>query len=81
MARSFPQRLKMDGNLNRIDQLHEAGCTALEMQACFALGGLNLYVSQGDIPLLRNGPELSRKALPKAVVRGFLSGRNGPVPA
>jgi len=80
MSRSFPERLKTDGNLNRLVELEEAGCTAQDMKDCFERGGITLVVQNGDLPLLRNLPELGRRALPKRVVRDFLSRPGAPVP-
>lgn len=81
MSRSFAQRLKTDGNLNRIVELQEAGYSASDIQSCFATGGLHLVEDHGDLPLLRNLHELGRKALPRQAVRDFLSGNNPPLPA
>lgn len=83
MKLSISQHLKHSGNLNRILELDEHGCTAAEIRACFERGGIHLKVVQEDFPLNGNLPEMTRKALPKQVVREYLRerGQDGLVPA
>lgn len=80
MSRTFAERLKTDGNLNRIADLQKAGCSARDIQRCFQQGDIYLKEHNGDLPLLQNMPELGRKALPKHVVREFLNSGMAPQP-
>lgn len=72
MSKNFAERLKRDGNLNRLEELAHAGFNAEESKACFAGGGINLKVVAGDFPLLANNAELSRSALSKAHVKTYI---------
>ena len=71
MPNSISSRLKVEGNVNRTVDMHRRGFTAEEIRACFARGGLNIKVSQGDVPLIQNHAEFSRVALGKKVVEQF----------
>lgn len=73
--RRFPSHLKNSGNLNRIHELVDNGCDAAEIQQCFAEGGMHLKCVAGDFPMLANWAEMTRKALPKRVVKEFLAKR------
>lgn len=72
MSMSISARLKHDGNVNRISELTQRGCSSIEVQACFAQGGITLKIVQGDFPLLANLPEMCRKALSKKIQKEFL---------
>jgi hypothetical protein len=78
MALSIPAHLKHGGNLNRINELHTEGCSAAEIQDCFSRGRIHLKVVQGDFPLMGNLQEMTRKALPKHVVKDYLRERRQP---
>lgn len=80
MSKKFADRLKREGNVNRITELTDEGCNAEEVKSCFALGGIKLKVVQGDFPIIANDEELCRKALPKAIVKSYLRDRNMSCP-
>ncbi|MEZ2352124.1 hypothetical protein [Caballeronia sp. RCC_10] len=71
---SWAARIKRDGNINAIKALSKS-CSVEEVKVCFARGRINLLTEGGDIPLLRNLPELERVALPKKVYMAFLTER------
>ncbi|HEV3428326.1 MAG TPA: hypothetical protein VG320_10660 [Paraburkholderia sp.] len=71
---SFAARIKRDGNINAIKALAPS-CSADEIKEVFARGRIKLITAGGDIPLLRNLPELERTALPKKTYLGFLAER------
>ncbi|WP_354678969.1 hypothetical protein [Cupriavidus plantarum] len=71
---SWAARIKRDGNINAIKAL-STSCSVDEIQACFARGRIKLVTERGDIPLLRNLPELERVALPKKIYVAFLAER------
>lgn len=75
MSRSIPERIKYDGNVNRIKELMDGGCSASEVQVCFAAEGIHLKVVQGDFPLVANLQEMCRKALPKKIATQFMQER------
>ncbi|ELW9529632.1 hypothetical protein SIO92_003928 [Burkholderia cenocepacia] len=70
--------IKLRGNVNRITEIMTQG-TLEDTVACFALGGMTLQASGGDVPLLRNLSELTRTALPKRVVKDYFGASNGVV--
>ncbi|SEU23338.1 hypothetical protein [Variovorax sp. OV084] len=80
MSLSFPAHLKHGGNLNRILELKDGGCNSSETQECFELGGVRLKAVNGDFPLLANLAEMTRKAVPKQVVKAYLRKRQSPAP-
>jgi len=75
MPLSIPAHLKHSGNLNRILELDAGGCSTSEIQQCFELGGVRLKAVNGDFPLLANLPEMTRKAVPKQIVKAYLRER------
>ena len=64
--------IKLRGNVNRITEIMKQG-TLEDAVACFALGGMTLQASGGNLS------ELTRTALPKRVVKDYFGASNGVV--
>lgn len=69
MGMKFSAARKFVGNINRINEYKEANWSLERIRRAFATQGVNLTVVAGDLPLIANQAELSRKAVSKAVVR------------
>lgn len=72
MHMSIAGHLKHIGNVHRIQELTSQGFSVTEIRDCFARGGICLKVTEGDFPLLANLPAMTKKALPKQVMRDFV---------
>ena len=70
--------IKLRGNVNRITEILERG-TVQDAVSCFARCGVTLHASGGDVPLMRNLPELTRTAVPKRVVKDYFGASGGAV--
>ncbi|QJW83348.1 hypothetical protein HK414_01355 [Ramlibacter terrae] len=73
---SWASSIKRAGNLNRIEELHDAGFNADESAAVFRNERIPLVARNGDLPLLENLHVLSRKALPQRAVADAIASRN-----
>ncbi|CAJ3384901.1 hypothetical protein [Burkholderia glumae] len=71
--------IKLHGNIKRMQEIVERG-SVHDVVPCFESGGMSLHMAQGDFPLLKNLPELTRVALPKRFVDEYFAENKGMSP-